>query len=182
MARRRKRHSPKSRDVGYCCAPAIGITALAAPGNSWRTIRCRYRPYRLCTGTRRCKQPPAKRKSTCRSCVPLWIKRSATVDRGRVERAERFVLHYRSAGILVSAIRPVVTDASGSFEYEIEVDVDEYIRRGNPYKTSPLVPARTGVRESISINSDDIVAGRTPVQTVHAKPGTLTKEAAAALD
>jgi len=92
------------------------------------------------------------------------------------------VLHYRSAGILVSAIRPVVTDASGSFEYEIEVDVDEYIRRGNPYKTSPLVPARTGVRESISINSDDIVAGRTRVQTVHAKPGTLTKEAAAALD
>ncbi len=84
----------------------------------------------------------------------------------------------RLKGILVSAIRLVVTDASGSSEYAIEVDTDDYIRRGNPYKTSPVAAVHTGL---ISINSDDIVAGRTRVQTVHARPSPLTEAVADAL-
>ncbi|QCP50233.1 hypothetical protein FAZ95_14215 [Trinickia violacea] len=92
------------------------------------------------------------------------------------------VCEERLKGIPINAIRLVVTDVSGSFEYAIEVDVDDYIRRGNPYKASPITTARAKVTESISINSDDIVAGRTRVQSVHAKPSALSKDVAAALN
>ncbi|MGF6781635.1 hypothetical protein [Paraburkholderia sp. GAS334] len=84
-------------------------------------------------------------------------------------------------GIHVKSIRLVVEDARGAAEYAIEADTDDYIRRGNPYKSSQVKAAGSRVRESISIRSESIVAGRTRVQTVHAVPEPMSAEATRAL-
>jgi hypothetical protein len=48
------------------------------------------------------------------------------------------ILTDRLAGVPISAIRLAVTDSNGCFEYAIEVDVDDYIRRGNPYDAGQI--------------------------------------------
>ena len=58
---------------------------------------------------------------------------------------------------------------------------DDYIRRGNPYESSHVKAAGSRVRESISIRSESIIAGRTRVQTTHATPKPMSTEVANAL-
>ncbi|CAG4900264.1 hypothetical protein [Paraburkholderia gardini] len=79
-------------------------------------------------------------------------------------------------GIPVNALRLVVEDARGAVEYAIEADIDDYIRRGNPYESGQVKAAGSRVRESISIRSESIIAGRTRVQTVHATPSPASEE------
>jgi hypothetical protein len=80
------------------------------------------------------------------------------------------ILNNRLAGIPLNAIRLVVTDSRGSFEFPIEVDVEDYLSRGNRYEAGQIRSDRMRVLEKISIRSEDIIAGRTRVQTTHAKP------------
>ena len=91
------------------------------------------------------------------------------------------ILDDRLKGVPVNAICLAVTDASDTFEYEIEVDVDDYIRRGHPYEGSQVTTGGSRVRERISIKSEHIVAGRTRVQTVHAQAAPLSPAVADAL-
>jgi hypothetical protein len=84
-------------------------------------------------------------------------------------------------GVPLNAIRLVVTTAVGHGMYGIEVDVDDYVRRGNPYEASHVAATGLRVRETISIRSDAIIAGRTRVQTTHAAPSPLSAELANAI-
>jgi hypothetical protein len=79
-------------------------------------------------------------------------------------------------GLPLNAIRLVVSAGARHEAYDIEVDVDDYVRRGNPYEASQSAVTGSRVRETISIRSDAIIAGRTRVQTTHAVPKPLTVE------
>jgi hypothetical protein len=85
-------------------------------------------------------------------------------------------------GIRADRLRVVVTDAGGRTMYSVEPDIEDYIRRGNPFTAGEVRTARGGMRETIGIRSDAIVAGRTRVQTAHAKQEALAAEVVAALD
>lgn len=87
----------------------------------------------------------------------------------------------RLHGIRVSDLRLVVTDGKGRHMYAVEVDLGDYLRRGNPYDAGTVAAARGGLRETIAVRSENIVLGRTRVQTIHSSPVPLTKEVAAAL-
>ncbi|MGF6782431.1 hypothetical protein [Paraburkholderia sp. GAS334] len=84
-------------------------------------------------------------------------------------------------GIPVKALRLVVEDLRGVAEYAIEADIDDYIRRGNPYESTPVRGVGSRVRERISIGSESIIAGRTRVQTAHATPEPMSTAVANAL-
>jgi hypothetical protein len=84
-------------------------------------------------------------------------------------------------GVPMNAIRLAVTDATGSFEYPIEVDVDDYIRRGNPFDTDQVSSTGTRVIERISLKSEHVIAGRARVHTVHASPKEPSPEVATAI-
>ena len=81
----------------------------------------------------------------------------------------------------LNAIRLVVSGSSGHSTYDIEVDVEDYVRRGNPYDASHSAVTGSRVRETITIRSDAIIAGRTRVQTMHAVPKPLSTELADAV-
>jgi hypothetical protein len=91
------------------------------------------------------------------------------------------ILAERLQGVPVNAIRLAVTDAAGSFEYPIEVDVDDYIRRGNPFDSGQVSSTGTRVIERISLKSENVVAGRARVHTVHASPKELSPAVATAI-
>ncbi|MFC0402985.1 hypothetical protein [Paraburkholderia rhizosphaerae] len=84
-------------------------------------------------------------------------------------------------GLPLNAIRLVVSGNVGSSAYDIEVDLEDYVRRGNPYHASHAAVTGTRVRETIYISSDTIIAGRTRVQTTHAVPKPLSEELADAI-
>lgn len=91
------------------------------------------------------------------------------------------ILADRLQGVPVNAIRLAVTDATGSFEYAIEVDVDDYITRGNPFDAGQVSSTGTRVIERISLKSENVIAGRARVHTVHASPNVPSPEVATAL-
>ncbi|QGZ67040.1 hypothetical protein [Paraburkholderia acidisoli] len=84
-------------------------------------------------------------------------------------------------GLPLGALRLVATDDSGSFEYQMQPDIHDYLERGNRYKATPH-PTRSGQHvERIEINQANLVAGRVRVDTVHATAAALSDEVAAAL-
>jgi hypothetical protein len=91
------------------------------------------------------------------------------------------ILTDRLAGVPISAIRLAVTDSNGCFEYAIEVDVDDYIRRGNPYDAGQIKAAGTRGIEWSSFRSEKASAGRTRVNAVHASPQQPSPEVARAI-
>jgi hypothetical protein len=84
-------------------------------------------------------------------------------------------------GLPLNAIRLVVSGSTGHGAYDIEVDVEDYVRRGNPYDASHTAVTGSRVRETITIRSDAIIAGRARVQTTHAIPKPLSTELADAI-
>jgi hypothetical protein len=84
-------------------------------------------------------------------------------------------------GLPLNSIRLIVSAGAKHEMYDIEVDVDDYVRRGNPYQASHAVVTGSRVRETISISSNAIIAGRTRVQTTHAVPKPLSDEMADAI-
>jgi hypothetical protein len=84
-------------------------------------------------------------------------------------------------GLRVNAIRLVVEDGTDIAEYAIEVDIDNFIARGNPYEPGQVSASGGRLRESISIRSKSIIAGRTRVHTAHAVPTPLSADLTAAL-
>jgi len=84
-------------------------------------------------------------------------------------------------GVPLNAIRLVVSYDAGHSGYDIEVDLEDYVRRGNPYHASHTAVTGSSVRETISISSNTIIAGRTRVQTTHAVPKPLSAELADAI-
>lgn len=91
------------------------------------------------------------------------------------------VIDEHLAGIPVSAIRVAVEDATGVFAFDLEFDLHDYIQRGRPYDSSPVITGGGRFREEISITSDQIVGGSVRIHTAHASPGPLPAEVAAAL-
>jgi hypothetical protein len=86
------------------------------------------------------------------------------------------ILDVELKGLPLSKIRLVVSAGTVDAEYEIEVDIEDYVRRGNPYDATHSQVTSMRVRETISIRSDAIIASRTRVQTVHAAPKPLSAE------
>jgi hypothetical protein len=86
------------------------------------------------------------------------------------------------SGVRVDRLRLVVTDASGRTMYAVEPDIEDYIRRGNPFTAGTKQTGRGAMRETIAIRSESIVVGRTRVQTAHSRREPLSPEVAAALD
>lgn len=91
------------------------------------------------------------------------------------------VVDERLAGIPVSAIRVAIEDDTGVFGFDLEFDLHDYIQRGRPYDSSPLIAGGGRFREEISINPDRIVGGSVRIHTAHASPGPLPAEVSAAL-
>lgn len=91
------------------------------------------------------------------------------------------VIDDRLTGIPINSIRVAVEDDSGAFEFALEFDLHDYILRGRPYDSSPIVAGGGRFREEISINSNRIVGGSARVHTVHASPQPLSPEVAAAI-
>jgi hypothetical protein len=86
------------------------------------------------------------------------------------------------SGVRVDRLRLVVTDASGRTMYAVEPDIEDYIRRGNPFTAGTKQTGRGAMRETIAIRSESIVVGRTRVQTAHSRREPLSPEVAATLD
>src|ERR1700741_2223562 len=61
------------------------------------------------------------------------------------------ILDHALRVLRVNAIRLVVEDGSAIAEYAIEVDMDDYIARGNPYEAGQVAASGARLRESISI-------------------------------
>jgi hypothetical protein len=85
-------------------------------------------------------------------------------------------------GIRVDRLCLVVTDANGRTMYAVQPDIEDYIRRVNPFSAGEKRAARGAMRETIAIRSDSIIAGRTRLETVHVRGAPLTPEVIAALD
>ncbi|WP_322105976.1 hypothetical protein [Paraburkholderia sp. J41] len=84
-------------------------------------------------------------------------------------------------GLPLGALRLVATDDSGSFEYEMQPDIHDYLERGNRYKATPHRTRGGQHIERIEISPANLVAGRVRVDTVHATAAALSGEVAAAL-
>lgn len=84
-------------------------------------------------------------------------------------------------GIPVNFVRLVVESDGAMSMFAIEIDIDDYIARGNPFSSSHVPTAGGMLRESISIQSDAVIAGSTRVSTAHAAPKALTPDVADAL-
>lgn len=76
---------------------------------------------------------------------------------------------------------PRLTDAARS-AFAIEVDIDDYIARGNPFSSSHATTEGGMLRESISIHLDSVIAGSARVSTAHVVPEMLAPDIEAALN
>jgi hypothetical protein len=88
-------------------------------------------------------------------------------------------LHLR--GVLLNAIRLVVEEQEKAVLFPIEVDIQDYIARGNPYDATHLTTARGTYTERVAIRSDSVIAGRARVHTTHSEPQALPMDIALAL-
>ncbi|WP_321818392.1 MULTISPECIES: hypothetical protein [unclassified Paraburkholderia] len=91
------------------------------------------------------------------------------------------LLDHDLRGLLLDVVRLVATDQTGSFEYAITPDIHDYMQRGNRYSASPERARRGRLVERIEIDSENLIAGRVRVDTVHAKATALAEEIKAAL-
>ncbi|MFM0047345.1 hypothetical protein [Paraburkholderia sediminicola] len=91
------------------------------------------------------------------------------------------IVDERLAGVPIGAIRVAVEDSTGVFGFDLEFDLHDYIQRGRPYDSSPVIAGGGRFREEISISSDRIVGGSVRIHTAHASPEPLSAEVAAAL-
>ncbi|MFM0091624.1 hypothetical protein PQR46_32490 [Paraburkholderia sediminicola] len=84
-------------------------------------------------------------------------------------------------GVPVNFVRLVVESNGASGMFAIEVDIDDYIARGNPFTSSHVATAGGTLRESISIQSQAVIAGSALVSTAHAAPEPVSPDIADAL-
>lgn len=84
-------------------------------------------------------------------------------------------------GVPVNFIRLVVeSDGTGSM-FAIEVDIDDYIARGNPFDSTHVANAGGMLQEKISVRSAAVLAGSARVSTIHATPMPVPQDIADAL-
>jgi hypothetical protein len=84
-------------------------------------------------------------------------------------------------GIRVGSIRVAIEDPSGVFEFALEFDLHDYLLRGLPFDSTPVLAAGGRFREEFSIASDRAIAGSVRVHTAHATPQPLSQEVADAI-
>jgi hypothetical protein len=84
-------------------------------------------------------------------------------------------------GIPLNVIRLAVEADGASSTYAIEVDIDDYIARGNRFTSSHVSNAGGMLRERISIRSAAVIAGSARVSTAHARPEAFSADIADAL-
>lgn len=84
-------------------------------------------------------------------------------------------------GLPLNAVRLVVEDAGSIAVFAMEVDVEDYVSRGNPFTTSHVATAGGLLRESIAIQSAAVIAGSARISTAHASAEPLPAEIAGAL-
>jgi hypothetical protein len=73
-------------------------------------------------------------------------------------------------GVPVNFIRLVVESDGTSSVFAIEVDIDDYIARGNPFDSTRVATAGGMLQERIAIRSAAVIAGSARVSTIHAAP------------
>ncbi|ADG20911.1 hypothetical protein [Paraburkholderia atlantica] len=84
-------------------------------------------------------------------------------------------------GVAVNAIRLIVEDSETLALFAFEVDIHDYIARGNPYDATHITTGRGTFSERVAIRSESVIAGRACVHTAHAKPVRVPKDIADAL-
>ncbi|OXJ06818.1 hypothetical protein [Burkholderia sp. AU6039] len=85
-------------------------------------------------------------------------------------------------GIPFDLLCVALTEAGQHHIVFVEADLEDYIHRGFPFERSAQQAARGRHIERISINSRDLVVGRTRLQTAHATPTLADDSLAAILD
>jgi hypothetical protein len=84
-------------------------------------------------------------------------------------------------GVSIKSVRLVVQDDGSSVMFPIEMDFNDYIKRGNPYESSLVSTGRGRFSERVSIRSEFVVSGRARVHTSHGDPVPVPKEIARVL-
>lgn len=92
------------------------------------------------------------------------------------------VLDIYLRGIPLNTIRLVVEDTGTAALFPIEVDIHDYIARGNPYDATHVTTARGAFTERVAIRSEFLIAGRSRVHTTHAKPEAVPADIVRALE
>lgn len=84
-------------------------------------------------------------------------------------------------GLPVNFIRLVVQSDGVSSMFAIEVDIDDYIARGNPFDSTRVPTSGGMLQERIAIRSAAVIAGSARVSTLHAMPVPLPADVLDAL-
>lgn len=88
------------------------------------------------------------------------------------------ILERDVTGLPLNAVRLVVEDGCSISLFAMEVDVEDYIARGNPFTASHVATAGGLLRESIAVQSTAVIAGSARVSTAHASAEPLPSEIA----
>ncbi|MGF6292507.1 hypothetical protein [Paraburkholderia youngii] len=91
------------------------------------------------------------------------------------------ILDLYMRGVAVKFIRLVVEDGETLALFAIEVDIHDYIARGNPYDATHVTTGRGRFSERVAIRSESVIAGQARVHTIYAKPMPVPKDIADAL-
>ncbi|MEX3969771.1 hypothetical protein [Paraburkholderia caribensis] len=91
------------------------------------------------------------------------------------------ILDSQLRGVPLKAVRLVVEDADESALFPIEIDLQDYIERGNPHEATPVVTGRGRFTQRFKIRSELVLAGLTRVHTSHSKPVAVPRDIARAL-
>jgi hypothetical protein len=65
--------------------------------------------------------------------------------------------------------------------FAIQVDIDAYIARGNPFDSTHVATAGGMLQEKISVRSAAVLAGSARVSTIHATPTPVPQDIADAM-
>lgn len=106
---------------------------------------------------------------------------SAVVSASVRDQLLNRVLNNELRGLPLSAVRLVAGDGSGAFEYEMTLDIHDYVQRGNLFKVFIERARRGRFVERIEVAPDSVTTGSARIDTVHASAATLSHPVRVAL-
>ena len=84
-------------------------------------------------------------------------------------------------GLPLKSVRLVVQDADDIAMFQIDVDYNDYIERGNPHESTAVTTGRGLITQRVKIRSESVLAGLTRVHTSHGQPVAVPKDIGRAL-
>ncbi|MBR7917053.1 hypothetical protein KDX16_14590 [Burkholderia vietnamiensis] len=92
------------------------------------------------------------------------------------------ILDRELVGVPLDLIDIVLSESAGHFAVALEVDLEDYIQRGNRYKLAPESGKRGRIYERISIESRNFVGGRVRVHTAYSEIAPASPELVALIN